>query len=193
MQSHTLLHNDLTVMARCASFIHIIGIGFLGLILPALSHVQKLRLVTLVSEQVPHAALLGIRVDSVVGEEITLKLPFREILIGDTKVGTLHGGALTVLLNQTLGLATLCCDLSEPAVTPTLDLRIDHLRVATAGMPVCATAKVYRSTRKILFVEGIAYCKSRDKPIARATCSWVRVAGDDLSKLLTAELGALTE
>lgn len=144
---------------------------------------QKLRLVTLMNAHIPHAALLGIRVDSVVGEELTLKLPFQDALIGDAEAGTLHGGLLTVLLDQTLGLATLCTDLGEPSVTPTLDLRIDHLRIAPAGMDVYASARVYRSTRKILFVEGVAYCESRERPIARAFGSWVRVADVDLSWL----------
>jgi uncharacterized protein (TIGR00369 family) len=154
---------------------------------------QKFRLVTLMSAHIPHAALLGIHVDSVVGEELTLKLPFQDALIGDADAGTLHGGALTVLLDQTLGLATLCSNSGEPAVTPTLDLRIDHLRIAPPGMDVYATAKVYRSTRKILFVEGFAFCESRDKPIARATGSWVRVADVDLSWLLAAETEAYQE
>ena len=131
--------------------------------------------------------------DSVVGEELTLKLPFQDALIGDAEAGTLHGGALTVLLDQTLGLATLCSNLGDPAVTPTLDLRIDHLRIAPPGMDVYATAKVYRSTRKILFVEGVAYCESREKPIARAVGSWVRVADVDLSWLRAAELGNYQE
>lgn len=155
-----------------------------------LSHDQKHRLVTLMNAHIPHAALLGIRVESIVDEELTLRLPFQDTLIGDADAGTLHGGVLTVLLDQTLGLATLCSDLGEPAVTPTLDLRIDHLRVAPPGMDVYATAKVYRSTRKILFVEGVAYCESTDKPIARATGSWVRVADVDLSWLQVAEQGA---
>ena len=161
--------------------------------MPVLSQDQKFRLVTLMSAHIPHAALLGIRVDSVVGEELTLKLPFQDALIGDAEAGTLHGGALTVLLDQTLGLATLCSNLGEPAVTPTLDLRIDHLRIAPPGMDVYATAKVYRSTRKILFVEGVAYCESREKPIARAVGGWVRVADVDLSWLRAAELGNYQE
>jgi uncharacterized protein (TIGR00369 family) len=165
----------------------------LGLYSPVLSHDQKLRLVTLMSAHIPHAALLGIQVESVVGEELTLKLPFQNTLIGDAEAGTLHGGALTVLLDQTLGLATLCSNLGGPAVTPTLDLRIDHLRIAPPGMDVYATAKVYRSTRKILFVEGVAYCESREKPIARATGCWVRVGDVDLSWLLAAELEAQQE
>jgi uncharacterized protein (TIGR00369 family) len=149
-----------------------------------LSNEQKFRLVKIMSDHIPHTALLGIHVVAVDGEELTLKLPYQKALVGDPDAGTLHGGVLTVLLDQTLGMSTVCSDRVEPSVTPTLDLRIDHLGVAPPGMDIFASARVYKTTRKVLFVEGIAYCESRDKPIARASGCWVRVADVDLSWLL---------
>jgi uncharacterized protein (TIGR00369 family) len=154
-----------------------------------LSNQQKYRLVKIMNEHIPHTALLGIQIVSIDGEELTLKLPYQKSLVGDPEAGTLHGGALTVLLDQTLGMSTVCCDRVEPSVTPTLDLRIDHLGVAPSGMDIFACARVYKTTRKILFVEGFAYCESRNKPIAKATGSWVRVADVDLSWLLGAAQG----
>lgn len=154
-----------------------------------LGHAQKLRLVKLMSKYIPHTAALGIQVVRISGEELTLKLPYRPELVGNPETGTLHGGALTVLLDQTLGMSTVCSDRVEPSVTPTLDLRIDHLAVAPRGMDIFACASVYRTTRKILFVEGFAYCESRDKPIARATGTWVRMGKVDLSWLSAAEQG----
>ena len=151
--------------------------------MPVLSNSQKYNLVKIMNDHIPHAALLGIQVERIDGEELTLKLPYQTVLVGDSDAGTLHGGVLTVLLDQTLGMATVCCDATEPSVTPTLGLRIDHLCVAPPGMDVFASARVYKATRKILFVEGCAYCESKENPIARATGSWVRVADIDLSWL----------
>ena len=148
-----------------------------------LSNDEKSRLVTVMADYIPHTALLGITVESVDGEELTCRLPYNADLVGDAETGTLHGGALTVLLDQTLGMSTVCSDLVKPAVTPTLDLRIDHLGVAPPGLDVFATAHVYRATRKVLFVEGFAYCESRDRPIAKAVGSWVVVGDVDLSWL----------
>ena len=159
--------------------------------MPVLSNSQKYNLVKIMNDHIPHAALLGIEVECIDGEELTLKLPYQTVLVGDSAAGTLHGGVLTVLLDQTLGMATVCSDASEPSVTPTLDLRIDHLRVAPAGMDIFASARVYKATRKILFVEGFAYCESKDNPIARATGSWVRVADVDLSWLVPPDKGAV--
>jgi hypothetical protein len=48
---------------------------------------------------------------------------------------------------------------------------------------------VYKATRKILFVQGFAYCESRERPIAKAMGSWVRVADFDISWLLSASPG----
>ncbi len=121
-----------------------------------LSNEQKLRLVKIMSSHIPHTALLGIQVVKIDGDELTLKLPYQKALVGDPETGTLHGGALTVLLDQTLGMSTVCSDRIEPSVTPTLDLRIDHLAVAPRGMDIFACANVYKTTRKILFVEGFA-------------------------------------
>jgi|GWRWMinimDraft_6_1066014.scaffolds.fasta_scaffold34566_1 uncharacterized protein (TIGR00369 family) len=156
-----------------------------------LSNKQKFQLVKIMSDHIPHTALLGIQVVSIDGEELTLKLPYQKALVGDPEAGTLHGGALTVLLDQTLGMSTVCSDRVKPSVTPTLDLRIDHLGTAPPGMDIFACAQVYKTTRKILFVEGFAYCESRDKPIARACGSWVRVGDVDLAWLLnSAQAGA---
>jgi len=138
---------------------------------------------------IPHTAILGIEVACVDGEELTLKLPYSHDLVGDVEKGTLHGGALTVLLDQTMGMSTVCSDRMTPSITPTLDLRIDHLGVAPPGMDVFASAHVYRATRKVLFVEGIAYCEFRNKPIAKAMGCWVVVGDVDLSWLTDSEQG----
>ena len=159
--------------------------------MPVLSNSQKYNLVTIMNDHIPHAALLGIQVERIDGEELTLKLPYQTALVGDSDAGTIHGGVLTVLLDQTLGMATVCCDATEPSVTPTLDLRIDHLSVAPPGMDVFASARVYKATRKILFVEGYAYCGSKENPIARATGSWVRIADVDLSWLVPTDQDAV--
>jgi hypothetical protein len=39
-------------------------------------------------------------------------------------------------------------------------------------------------TRRILFVEGFAWCEARDKPIARAAGSWVLMPELNLGTLL---------
>lgn len=152
--------------------------------MPGLSLNEKRRITEQMCRFIPHAALQGICLEAIDGEEVTLRLPYREELVGNPETGVVHGGALTVLLDHTLGTAGICCDKVGATMTPTLDLRIDHLGVAPAGKDIFATARVYKVTRRVLFVEGIAWWQSRDKPIARATGSWVLMPELDLNRLL---------
>jgi len=145
-----------------------------------LSLEEKTRFINTMGKFIPHTHGLGVEMHSIEGSELTLRLPYQEQLVGDPTTGILHSGAVTVLLDQTLGLSAVCSNDIAPSVTPTLDLRIDHLGVAPAGKDIFATGKMFRATRKVLFVEGYAWCESRDKPIARATGTWVRVMDIDL-------------
>ncbi len=149
-----------------------------------LDDAQKQQAAEMMGSLIPHTVSLGVSVESVRGDELTLRLPYREELVGDPDTGVLHGGAITVLLDQTMGISCVCSDAFKPSVTPTLDLRIDHLGVAPPGRDIFASARVYRATRRLLFVEGQAWCESRDKPIARALGTWVRMAPVDLTWLL---------
>jgi acyl-coenzyme A thioesterase PaaI-like protein len=83
-----------------------------------------------------------------------------------------------------MGVSAVCSDAFQPSVTPTLDLRIDHLGIAPAKEDLLATARVYHSTRKVLFVEGFAWYESPEKVVARGTGTWVRFAPIDLVGLV---------
>ncbi len=154
--------------------------------MPPLDHIEKTRLIQQMCKFIPHASLQGIRLEHIAGEEVTMRLPYRAELVGNPETGAMHSGTLTVLLDHTLGTAGICCDRVGAMITPTLDLRIDHLGTAPAGKDILATGRVYKTTRRILFVEGFAYCQSRDKPIAKATGSWVLMPELDLAELLRA-------
>ena len=138
----------------------------------------------MMGDLIPHATSLGITLESVAGDSLTLKLPYQQELVGNPDTGTLHGGALTVLLDNTLGISAVCSDDVEPSITPTLDLRIDHLGVAPAGEDIFATARVCHATKRMLFIEGFAWYSEPDNIIARATGTWVRVAPINLAWLL---------
>lgn len=133
---------------------------------------------------IPHCKAQGIRLERIEGESVILRLPYRAELVGNPDTGAVHGGVLTVLLDQALGTAGICCDEVGAMITPTLDLRIDHLGTAPAGMDIFAAARVYRATRRVIFVEGFAYCESPETPIARATGAWVKMPELDLPNLL---------
>ena len=172
-------------MALLRAFVHITHSLFDIGCTVVLSESEKFKVLTKMGEHIQHTQRLGVTLESIEGDELTLRLPYREELVGNPETGALHGGVLTMLLDQTLGMSAICSDSVKPSVTPTLDLRIDHLGIAPAGKDILATARVYRSTRRVLFAEGYAWCEGeRDKPIARATGSWVRVGEVDMSWFL---------
>lgn len=151
---------------------------------------EKTRFINTMGAFIPHTHGLGVELHAIEGNELTLRLPYQEQLVGDPTTGILHSGALTVLLDQALGLSAVCSDDIVPAVTPTLDLRIDHLGVAPPGKDIFAAGRVFRATRKVLFVEGYAWCESRNRPIARATGTWVRVMEINLDWVRSLEDGS---
>ena len=149
-----------------------------------LSHAQKTELLAKMCQYIPHSRMQGIRLHQLEDNEVTLCLPYREELVGNPDNGAIHGGALTVLLDQCLGIAGIADDRVGAHITPTLDMRIDHLGISPGDSHIYAAARVYRATDRVAFVEGIAWAESRDRPIARACGSWVIMRDVDLVDVL---------
>ena len=149
-----------------------------------LTHAEKSALLDKMCHYIPHARRQGIHLVELVGDEVTLCLPYREELVGNPDTGAVHGGAISVLLDHTLGICSMANDEVGPHLTPTLDLRIDHLGIAPQDRDIYAAARAYRVTRRISFVEGIAWVESREVPIARATGSWVIMRDVDLREMI---------
>jgi len=168
----------LSIIAHCVSIIRKDGP------MTRLTQEEKADLVSRMCLYIPLARRQGIYLVGVSGDEITLCLPYREELVGNPDNGALHGGALTLLLDHTLGTASIAHDDGGPHMTPTLDLRIDHLGITPRRSDVFAAARAYRVTRRIAFVEGLAWVESRERPIARATGSWVIMRDVDLRDVL---------
>ena len=145
-----------------------------------LTHQEKTDLLARMCHYIPYARHLGIHLVGVEGDEVTLCLPYRDELVGNPDNGALHGGALTVLLDHTLGVAGIAHDDVGPHITPTLDLRVDHLGITPPGRDLYAAARAYRVTRRVAFVEGFAWVESREQAVARATGSWVIMREVDL-------------
>ena len=105
---------------------------------------------------VPHNLALGIRVLDVSPTEASFELPYDAKLVGNPDTGTLHGGAITALLDACSGAAVFA---ALPSLVPiaTLDLRIDYLKPAEPGKSVIARASCYKLTRNVAFTRAVAY------------------------------------
>ncbi|RDB43892.1 PaaI family thioesterase [Halomonas sp. DQ26W] len=122
---------------------------------------------------IPHTRELGLEVINVVPPEVTMRLPWRDELLGDTTRGLIHGGVLTMLLDTVCGSAVLC-GLPSPEVCPTLDLRVDHYRPAVAGLPIMARARVLCVTESVVFTEGTLW-QDPERPVARGIGNFMRL------------------
>jgi uncharacterized protein (TIGR00369 family) len=116
---------------------------------------------------VPHNQALGIETLEIERATALLKLPYDPKLIGNPDTGTIHGGAITALLDACSGTAVFTA-LTEWAPIATLDLRIDYLRAAEPNRDVLCRARCYKVTRNVAFTRAVAYHDTEDDPIAAA-------------------------
>jgi len=120
----------------------------------------------------PHAKPLGMRFVSVGEGRATLALDYNAELIGDPASRVMHGGAITTLLDQTAGFASVA-GFAKPIGVATLNLHIDYMRPSPPGETVIAVATAYKVTRHIAFVRGIAHNGDEDDPVATCQASFM--------------------
>ena len=94
-------------------------------------------------------------------------------IVGNPETGTVHGGAITTLMDTTCCMASVCV-LPEFEICPTLDLRIDYMRPAEPDKDIFGFAECYRVTPHIVFSRGYAYQDDPSQPIAHAVGTFMR-------------------
>ena len=127
----------------------------------------RLKMVRGFSQGVPHNRALGMNIREMGHNEAIFELPYDPKLVGNPDLGTLHGGAITALLDGCSGAAVFAA-LTELVPIATLDLRIDYLRPAEPHRAVLAKATCYKMTRNVAFTRAVAYHDSPDDPIAHS-------------------------
>ncbi|MCG6205646.1 hotdog fold thioesterase [Rhodopseudomonas sp. HC1] len=122
-----------------------------------------------------HGGLIGLQLDRHAPGEAWSSLPYHPVFVGDTSTRVIHGGVVTVMLDESCGMAVQLALQSTQAIA-TLDLRIDYLRPATPGQAIRAHAHCYHVTHSIAFVRATAYQDSEADPIASATALFMIAA-----------------
>jgi uncharacterized protein (TIGR00369 family) len=117
------------------------------------------------AQYIPHCRRLGMQVIHTGPREATVRLPYRDELIGDPERGVVFGGVITTLLDHASGLA-VSCSLAQLTAIATLDLRIDYLRAAEPGCDLTGRAECYKIGAHVAFVRGTAWDRSPDQPFA---------------------------
>jgi uncharacterized protein (TIGR00369 family) len=135
--------------------------------MPDVGDELKRKMARAFSEGVPHNRALGMRVVEMTPAGVVIELPYDAKLVGNPDTGTLHGGAITALLDGCSGAAVFAA-LTELVPIATLDLRIDYLKPAEPGKAVIGKASCYKMTRNVAFTRAVAYQDDPDNVIAHS-------------------------
>lgn len=114
-------------------------------------------------DHIPYARFMGMCVDRK-GNEITMVMPFQDMLIGNPVLPALHGGAIGTFLELT-SLVQLMYNTQCERLPKTVDISIDYLR---SGRPVetYGRAFVTRQGRRVANVRAEIWQEEINKPIA---------------------------
>ena len=120
------------------------------------------------ARSIGHGRALGLDYRSSSDGWIELALPWREELVGMAERGFLASGAIISLLD-TCGGASVWVALGRFQPIVTIDLRLDYFRPALKGETVIARCRCDKLTRQVAFVSGFAHTGDPERPVARAT------------------------
>jgi uncharacterized protein (TIGR00369 family) len=112
---------------------------------------------------IPHNVALGIECLELGEAKSMFVLRYDPKLVGNPDTGTIHGGAITALLDTASG----------AAVFAAITLRIDYLRAAAPPRDVIARAHCYKVTRNVAFVRAVAFHDDEDDPIATSAATFM--------------------
>lgn len=117
------------------------------------------------TDGIPHNKELGIEGVELDRGTALFVLRYSEKLIGNPDTGTIHGGAITALLDGASG-ASVFAALGQWKPLATLDLRIDYMRGADPGKDVFCRAHCYKVTKNVAFTRAVAYIDDETDPVA---------------------------
>ncbi|RMD47484.1 MAG: PaaI family thioesterase [Alphaproteobacteria bacterium] len=118
-------------------------------------------------EAIPHSRELGMVLEQIEDGVGVVSMPYDERFVGDPETGVIHGGAVSALIDTCCGAAVMSHP-AAPAMTATLDLRIDYMRPATPGQRLRARAECYHVTRSVAFVRAVCTDEDPERPVATA-------------------------
>lgn len=86
----------------------------------------------LIEEQIPFNKFLGVKVNKIEKGICSLRIPYREELLGDKTRNTFHGGVISMLITTCGSFAVASmCNTGDKIVT--VDTRVDYLKPAFQG------------------------------------------------------------
>lgn len=121
---------------------------------------------------IPYARRSGMHTLSVSAARARVGMPYLPEWVGDAARSQLHPGCATVLADTTCGMAVgAAMDTVVPFAT--LDLRMDYLRPAQAGLALECEAHCHRLSRSVAFVRGEVFQPGLAEPVATVNATFM--------------------
>jgi uncharacterized protein (TIGR00369 family) len=117
-------------------------------------------------ERIPYARFLGIRVDAVAEEGLTIRLVFDRRLVGNPHLPAIHGGVIGAFL-EFAAILELVHQSEGEALPKPVDLAIDYLRSAKPE-DVLARATITKHGRRVANVRVEAWQGEARRLVAAA-------------------------
>lgn len=121
---------------------------------------------------IPFAKVAGMTAEHMRLARGSVTMQANEAWTGHTEAGHIHPGCLTVLADTACGLAVgAAMNPIEPYAT--LDLRMDYLRPAKAGLALRCDAHCHRLSRSVAFVRGEVFQPGMDDAVAAVNATFM--------------------
>lgn len=121
----------------------------------------------------PHCRAIGLRHEGIEQLCPTLSIDWQPHLVGRSDWQTIHGGAITVLID----VASACAVAARQETVEnlaTLDMRIDYMHPAEQHRRIYCRAECFRLAGQVAFIRSICYHDDPADPIALGTATFMR-------------------
>jgi uncharacterized protein (TIGR00369 family) len=124
-----------------------------------------------------HSGWLGLRYLEHGENWVSVELPWREDLLGESDRPVLASGPIVSLMDMASGMSIWIASRDFVPIA-TLDLRVDYQRPAKERASVIGKVECYRRTKSAAFVRGIAHDGDPDDPVAHVAGVFMTIGKD---------------
>ena len=137
-------------------------------------------------EGIPFSRAAGMQAERMSQARGSVSMAASQAWTGHAAANQIHPGCLTVLADTACGLAVgAAMNPIEPYAT--LDLRMDYLRPARAGLALRCDAHCHRLSRSVAFVRGEVFQPGSDEAVAAVNATFMLATANTRRKDLPGE------
>ncbi len=150
------------------------------------TNISRLEICRRFVASVRHSTELKLDVLDANESSVKVFMPYQDAIVGNPETQVLHGGAIFALMDQSGGLAGACAIYPEFEITPTIDMRVDHIRAPEIGYGVLCQAECYRLTQHVVFVRMNVFEERNPKNlVATGVATYMRMKLPGANKVVS--------